>query len=39
MASGSTKAVYYAICANSVLTVAKFVGFVFSGSASMLSDS
>jgi zinc transporter 9 len=38
MASGSTKAVYYAICANSVLTVAKFVGFVFSGSASMLSE-
>jgi zinc transporter 9 len=38
MASGSTKAVYYAIGANSILTVAKFVGFVLSGSASMLSE-
>jgi len=38
MASGSEKAVYAAIAANSVLTVAKFVGFVISGSASMLSE-
>lgn len=38
MASGSTKAVVAAICANSFLTVVKFVGFLMSGSASMLSE-
>jgi zinc transporter 9 len=38
MASGSTKAVYAAIVANSILTVVKFGGFLISGSASMLSE-
>ena len=38
MASGSTKAVYAAIIANSILTVVKFGGFLISGSASMLSE-
>ena len=38
MAGGSAKAVYSAIAANGFLTVAKFVGFIISGSASMLSE-
>ena len=35
MASGSTKAVYTAIIANSVVMVAKFTGFAFTGSGAM----
>ncbi len=38
MASGSTKAVYAAIIANSAVGLAKIVGFVFSGSGAMLSE-
>ena len=38
MASGSKKAVYSAIIANSIVGVAKFVGFFFSGSGALLSE-
>jgi len=38
MASGSAKAVYVAIGANSVITVAKLGAFFFTGSGSMLSE-
>jgi len=38
MASGSAKAVYTAIVANSVITVAKFTAFGFTGSGAMLSE-
>jgi zinc transporter 9 len=38
MASGSAKAVYAAIGANSVITVTKMTAFVFTGSGAMLSE-
>ena len=38
MASGSAKAVYAAIGANSVITVTKLTAFVFTGSGAMLSE-
>lgn len=38
MAGGSKKAVYAAIAANSVVTLAKFAGFVMTGSGAMLSE-
>ena len=38
MASGSAKAVYAAIGANSVITVTKFTAFAFTGSGAMLSE-
>jgi len=38
MSGGSAKAVYAAIGANSFLTIVKFIGFMVSGSASMLSE-
>ena len=38
MASGSAKAVYAAIGANSVITVAKLGAFIFTGSGAMLSE-
>ena len=38
MASGSAKAVYAAIAANSVITVAKLGAFAFTGSGAMLSE-
>ena len=38
MASGSSKAVYVAIAANSMVMVAKFAAFLFTGSAAMLSE-
>jgi len=38
MASGSAKAVYAAIGANSVITITKFGAFVFTGSGAMLSE-
>ncbi|MFT5679109.1 MAG: zinc transporter 9 [Myxococcota bacterium] len=38
MAGGSTKAVYAAIVANSIVAVLKFIGFAFSGSGAMLSE-
>ncbi len=38
MSSGSTKAVYSAIAANSVVAVAKFGAFLFTGSGAMLSE-
>jgi zinc transporter 9 len=38
MASGSTKAVYSAIAANSFVAVAKFGAFLFTGSGAMLSE-
>ncbi len=38
MASGSTKAVYTAIAGNSLVMVAKFVGFAMTGSGALLSE-
>ncbi|MED5374531.1 MAG: cation diffusion facilitator family transporter [Myxococcota bacterium] len=38
MASGSTKAVYSAIAANTVVTIAKFAAFFVTGSGAMLSE-
>ena len=38
MSSGSTKAVLTAIAGNSMVTVAKFVGFAFSGSSALLAE-
>lgn len=38
MSHGSTKAVVTAIVGNSVVTVAKFVGFAFSGSSALLAE-
>lgn len=38
MASGSTKAVYTAIVANSIITVTKMVAFTYTGSGAMLSE-
>ena len=38
MAGGSTKAVYAAIVANSIVAVLKFIGFALSGSGAMLSE-
>ncbi|MES0370854.1 MAG: cation diffusion facilitator family transporter [Mariprofundaceae bacterium] len=38
MSHGSTKAVLTAIAGNSVVTVAKFVGFAFSGSSALLAE-
>ncbi len=38
MSHGSTKAVLTAVAGNSVVTVAKFVGFAFSGSSALLAE-
>jgi len=38
MSSGSTKAVVTAIAGNSMVTVAKFIGFAFSGSSALLAE-
>jgi zinc transporter 9 len=38
MSHGSTKAVVTAITANAIVTVAKFVGFAFSGSSALLAE-
>ncbi|ATX79045.1 solute carrier family 30 (zinc transporter), member 9 [Mariprofundus aestuarium] len=38
MSSGSTKAVLTAIAGNSMVTVAKFIGFAFSGSSALLAE-
>jgi zinc transporter 9 len=38
MAHGSTKAVYAAITANSIVMVAKFIGFALTGSGALLSE-
>jgi len=38
MSHGSTKAVVTAVIANGLVTVAKFVGFAFSGSSALLAE-
>ncbi len=39
MTDGSRKAILYAFCANVGIAIAKFVGFIITGAASMLAES